>query len=213
MRYLLPLAMLTASTLMGQGRSHLLIVSGLSGDAMHATRFLNAAQALHQVATTAWRAEPASIIWLAENANADNGITSRVSRASIDSAFTRLAALSSSGDRIMIFLMGHGSGEGGASRIAVPGPDPTTADYATWLARLKGRTVVLVIAASGSGDFLPILSGPERVIITATRSSSERNESVFGEHFAAGLATGAADGYARLDSGAEGVMHVAFGYS
>jgi hypothetical protein len=43
--------------------------------------------------------------------------------------------------------------------------------------------VAVVNAASASGDFLPVLSGKNRVVITATKSSYERNETLFPQHF------------------------------
>jgi hypothetical protein len=54
--------------------------------------------------------------------------------------------------------------------------------------------VVLVNASSGSGDFVPALSGKDRVIVTATKSAMERNEITFGDHFARALVSESADG-------------------
>ncbi len=90
-------------------------------------------------------------------------------------------------------LIGHGSGEMGASALNVPGPDPTATDYAGWLALMRQATVVFVNAATGSGDFAPILAGPNRIIITATKTGMERNESIFAATFAAGLTGTEAD--------------------
>jgi hypothetical protein len=53
--------------------------------------------------------------------------------------------------------------------------------------------VAVIVAASSSGDFVPALSAPGRVIITATKSGFERNESIFGGHFVAALAGDGAD--------------------
>jgi hypothetical protein len=82
----------------------------------------------------------------------------------------------------------------------LPGPDASAADFATWLAPLAGRTVVLVNATSGSGDFQGALAGPDRVVITATKSSAERNETTFADHFARALVseTGDADRDGRV---------------
>ena len=107
--------------------------------------------------------------------------------------FGSLVRHSRPGDVVVFFLVGHGSGNGAESRVSLPGPDPTAADYGHWLDRLTGRTVVAIIAASGSGDFLPVLSRPGRIVITATRSASERNESLFASRFAHGLVSLEAD--------------------
>ena len=53
--------------------------------------------------------------------------------------------------------------------------------------------MVFVNAATGSGDFVPVLSGPGRVVVTATRSAVEKNESVFAGLFAQALASDLAD--------------------
>jgi hypothetical protein len=53
--------------------------------------------------------------------------------------------------------------------------------------------VVFVNAASASGDFVGALAGPRRVIVTATRTAFERNESRFAAPFVRGLTSGEAD--------------------
>jgi hypothetical protein len=45
------------------------------------------------------------------------------------------------------------------------------------------QPVVVVVAASASGDWQETLAAPNRTIVTATRSGGERNESIFGKFF------------------------------
>jgi hypothetical protein len=52
---------------------------------------------------------------------------------------------------------------------------------------------VLVNTASASGDFVPVLSGPNRVLVTATKTGFERNETIFGEFFVDAFASDGAD--------------------
>jgi hypothetical protein len=66
-------------------------------------------------------------------------------------------------------------------------------DFARDLAAFATQQVAFVDLTSASGDMLPLLSAPNRVIITATKSSFERNESVFAKHFVAALTTDGAD--------------------
>ena len=47
-------------------------------------------------------------------------------------------------------LMGHGSGEGAQSKVNLPGPDATAAEYASWLGGFGKQQVVFVNAATGS---------------------------------------------------------------
>ena len=61
---------------------------------------------------------------------------------------------------------------GGEARFNIPGPDMGPTDFDALLERLGGRLVALVNTTSASGPFLPVLSGPERAVITATRSDA-----------------------------------------
>lgn len=175
-------------------RTHLLIVSGLSGEPQFAKRFEGAAAAIVDAARTTWQIADSSVIWLAEDPARDRArIRGRSVREEVEAAFLALSRRAAPGDQVVVVLIGHGGGEREQSRVNLPGPDPTAAEYATWLAGFARQSVVFVNTASGSGDFLDVLKGPGRVVLTATRSALERNESVFVEHFARGLATGEAD--------------------
>ncbi len=61
------------------------------------------------------------------------------------------------------------------------------------LDRLAARRVIFVNTASASGGFVAALSGSDRVIVTATRSDGERNQTRFGEYFAEALTSDDAD--------------------
>lgn len=175
-------------------RTHVLVVTGLSGEASFAASFTTVGGALVEAARGSWGGNDSTVTWLAEDPASDRQrINGRATRGAIDSAFTRLATRSKAGDLVAVFLVGHGSGAGAESRLSLPGADPTARDYAAWLDRLPGRTVVVVVAASGSGDFLPVLARPGRIVITATRSSTERNESYFASRWAHGLSSMEAD--------------------
>jgi hypothetical protein len=67
------------------------------------------------------------------------------------------------------------------------------ADYDRLLRLLEGRKVALVNAASASGAFLAPLSAPNRVVVTATRSGFETNETMFGRFFVDAYAGEGAD--------------------
>jgi hypothetical protein len=172
-----------------------LLISGLSGEPRFATAFHEAATVVHDAARTKWGVADSGMGYLAEDPARDAArITGRATRDGIAAAFATLARRSEPGDVILVLLLGHGSGQGADSRLSLPGPDATAADFATWLAPLAGRTVVLVNGASGSGDFIAALSGPDRVVVTATKNSAQRNETVFAEHFVRGLTSEAGDG-------------------
>ena len=68
----------------------------------------------------------------------------------------------------------------------------TDSSSPTWLAPIK-RPVAVIDCASASAPFLNKLSGPGRVVITATRSGSEQNFARFGEALAEAIADPRAD--------------------
>ncbi len=176
------------------GATRVLLVTGLSGEPRFATGFHTAASALYDAAQARWGVPDSSLIYLAEDPVQDpKRIRGRATRDNLAAAFGELARRSAPGDVVLIVLIGHGSGQGADSRLSLPGPDATAADLAGWLRPLAGRTTVLVNAASGSGDFLPALADSSRVVVTATRTAFERNETTFAGHFARGLSSGEAD--------------------
>ena len=176
------------------GATRVLLVTGLSGEPKFATSFHAAASALYDAAKARWGVVDSSLVYLAENPARDPGrIRGRATRENLAAAFADLARRSGAGDVVLVVLIGHGSGQGPDSRLSLPGVDATATDFAGWLRPLAGRTTVFVNASSGSGDFLAALADSERVVITATKSAFERNESTFAEHFARGLSGGDAD--------------------
>src|SRR5690606_24970867 len=69
----------------------------------------------------------------------------------------------------------------------------TAAELAELLEPFETQPIVVVNAASASGDFHEALAGERRTIITATRSGMERNETMFGQFFVAAFAGDGAD--------------------
>jgi len=175
-------------------RTHVLIVSGLSGDPVYKTSFQRIATTVRDAARTRWNVNDSSLIVLTEDSVPNTLSRGRSTRDAVGSAFTQLSQRVQAGDVVMVLLLGHGSGEGATSKVNLPGPDATAADYKGWLSGFGKQSVVLVNAATGSGDFVPALEGPGRVIITATKSAIEKNESVFAGFFAKALAGDESDG-------------------
>lgn len=168
----------------GPSATWVLIISGSSGEPRFATAFLELGAAFHDVVTQKFGVPAAQVQWLAEEPPADSRrISGRSTKASIDSAFARIATTAKPADRVFVLLLGHGSVQGGPARLNIPGPDVTAQDFASYLARLGTQTVVLVNGASASGDFVKSLAAKNRMILTATKSGAEGNESVFARYF------------------------------
>lgn len=175
-------------------RVHVLIITGLAGEPQYRARFLDAAATLADSARSRWAVADSSLIVLGEDPAQDpRHIKAKATKEEVARAFVTLSNRVAPGDIVLVFLNGHGAGEGPQSRVNLPGPDPTAADFAAWISGFTRQTVVFVNAASGSGDFVPVLAGRGRLIVAATKTAIERNETVFAKPFIKALTTGEAD--------------------
>jgi hypothetical protein len=95
------------------------------------------------------------------------------------------------GELWLVFL-GHGTFDGHSAKFNLRGPDISADDLAAVLKPCK-RPLAVIDCASASGPFINALSGPGRVIITATRSGYEVNATRFGGYLAKAIADPAAD--------------------
>jgi len=93
---------------------------------------------------------------------------------------------------LWLVLIGHGTFDGRTAKFNLRGPDLAANDLAEWLKPVI-RPLVVINTASSSAPFLSMLSGPERIVITATKSGYEQNYTRFGEYLAGSIAEPKAD--------------------
>jgi Peptidase C13 family len=177
------------ATLLVAGRAtaqqtHILVVTGVPGDAEHAEKFDRWAKTFIEAAKRKDAVPESNITYLAEK---------QATKPAVERALADLAGKAKPRDTVLVLLIGHGSFDGTVAAFNLPGPDLTAADYGKLLAKFGTTRVVFVNTASSSGAFLPALTAPGRVIITATKTGGERNETVFGEYFTAAFGDEAAD--------------------
>jgi hypothetical protein len=173
--------------------TRLLVVSGLGGEPQYSEQFRNLGLTLVDAARKRYAIGDSAVIYLAEEGAKDPRVTGVSTKVNVEAALARFAKSAAPGDQIVIVLIGHGSGSAEDSKISLPGPDMSARDFARDLAAFTTQQVGFVDLTSASGDMLPVLSAPKRVIITATKSSFERNESVFAKHFVSALTSDGAD--------------------
>jgi len=95
------------------------------------------------------------------------------------------------GELWLVFL-GHGTFDGRSAKFNLRGPDISADELAAALKPCH-RPLAVIQCASASGPFLPALSAPGRVIVTATRSGYEVNATRFGGFLARAIADPSAD--------------------
>lgn len=174
---LLSVAPLSADT-------HLLVVAGVGGEEAYTGRFHLWSTRVVDAAVAAGL-PPENVVYLGEREELDpERINARSTGENVLAEIAALADRSSPGDDVWIVLFGHGSGAAGPPRFNLPGRDLVAEEYAAALEQLAGRRVVFVNASSASGGFIGPLSQEGRVVITATKSGGQSNESLFGGYLA-----------------------------
>ncbi len=93
---------------------------------------------------------------------------------------------------LWLVLIGHGTFDGSRAMFCLRGPDVTAAVMAEWLAPYE-RPVVVINCASSSAPFINRLSGPNRVIVSATKSGYEQNYARFGDFMSTAITETSAD--------------------
>jgi hypothetical protein len=83
------------------------------------------------------------------------------------------------GGRLWVFVLGHANESGGHAFLHLPGPDPRDDEFGAMFGDIVCHEQVFWVTTSGSGWFLPALSTRGRVVITATASDQEFNETEF----------------------------------
>jgi len=188
-----PLALLCTPFMLA-AQTHLVIISGLGGEKKYTDAFTQLSSSLADVAATRFGIPEKEIIWLGEDSVSKRAhYHGQSTKVNIERALTDLAGRVGAGDQVAILLIGHGSGEGPETKISIPGPDLSARDFAQLLGRFTTQKVAFINMTSASGDMLPVLAAPNRVIITATKSSFERNESHFAQFFVDALTKDVAD--------------------
>ncbi len=167
-----------------------LVVCGSGGDEEFTERFREWGDRLYGVLTQDLKFESENVSLLMAS---DSGNANATSLESIQNALTSLGERIGPEDDLFIFLIGHGSHLQGVSKINVPGPDVSADEINEWIATLTPRRLALINAASASAGFINVLSGPNRIICSATKSVEEKNATVFMEHLIDGIEDGSAD--------------------
>ena len=109
---------------------------------------------------------------------------------------TRLTELSQKvkpTDALVVMLIGHGSYDGVDYKFNIPGPDITGAELGSLLDHIPATRQLVVNATSSSGGSIAALRRPNRIVISATKSGTEKNATVFARYWAEALRDPAAD--------------------
>lgn len=160
-----------------------LIVGGIGGDPVYAEKFAGAASSMLSAAERTLGGSDTVTLLSGDSATRD----------ALQAALMELQDSTTAGDRLAVFLIGHGSYDGQAYKYNLKGEDITGEELAELIDAIPAQSKLIVNMTSASGSVFEAWSGEGRSVITATRSGAERNATRFAEHWAQAMSSDDAD--------------------
>ncbi len=105
----------------------------------------------------------------------------------------QIAGAAREDDTFALFLIGHGTFDGTDYKFNLPGPDITAMDLAALLNAVPARRQLVAVMTSASGAALAPLARKDRIVITATKSGTEKNAVIFTRYWIDSLHDPSAD--------------------
>lgn len=157
-------------------------VAGLGGEPEYEQRFVAQAQEIDKLIRGG---DP--------NAKIQTLYGPQATRTQVQNALASVAKEAKPADVFVLMLIGHGSFDGIDYKINLPGPDLSAVELGALLDRIPAARQLVVNMTSASGGSRAALEKPHRAIITATKSGSEKNATIFARYWVEALRDPAAD--------------------
>jgi hypothetical protein len=166
-----------------------LIVCGLSGDAAHHKLFAETLNKLHEGLTKrlGFGESDVQLLFGDESVEADTELiksAGRATRAELEKSVVALRTKLQPNDALWVIVIGHSHYDGKHSWLNLPGPDIQQLEFAKLFEGITAAQQVFVITTPTSGYSIKPLSTKGRVVITATETDWETNETEFPHEFA-----------------------------
>jgi hypothetical protein len=173
------LLLLSAAAL--QATTFYVTIGGLGGEPEYDQRF------------SGWAKDIDKALKTAPDAKVDTLYGPAATRDAIRAAFSRIAKEARPQDALVVMLIGHGTYDGADYKINLPGPDLSAIELASLLDRVPPTRQLVVNMTSSSGGSIDALRKENRVIVTATKTGTEKNATVFARYWVEALNDPAAD--------------------
>ncbi len=159
-----------------------LTVAGLGGEPEYEQRFSGWAKDLDKLIKTA---EP--------SAKTETLFGAEATRANLEARLRDIAKQAKPDDSVVLMMIGHGSFDELDYKFNLPGPDISATDLAALLDKIPAKHQLVVNMTSASGGSILALERPTRVVISATKSGTEKNATVFARYWIEALRDPSAD--------------------
>jgi hypothetical protein len=171
-----------ASMNFASGATYVLTVSGLGGEPDYEQRFNSLATETDKILRAG---QTDRVVETLKGADA--------TRAKIEASLAKIAAQAKQPDAFVLMLIGHGSFDGDEYKFNIPGADISGKELATLLNRIPAGRQLVVDMTSASGGAVAALKKENRTVITATKTGTEKNATVFARYWVEALRDPAAD--------------------
>jgi hypothetical protein len=181
MKRALILVALCALSLQARAATYYVIVAGLGGEPDYEQRFKAEAMDLDK-------------IFKSNSTTHVDTLTGTASTAArLKETLDAVAREAKAEDDFALILIGHGSFDGIDYKFNLVGPDLTAGEIATMCDRIAARRQLIVNTTSASGGAVQALERPGRAVISATKSGTEKNATVFARYWVEALQDPSAD--------------------
>jgi len=177
-----PTLLLMLSAALLNAATFFVTVGGLGGEPEYVQRFASQAQEIDKLVRAG---NP--------EAKVETLYGAQATKAQVQSVLGAIAKEAKPGDAFVLMLIGHGSFDGVDYKMNLPGPDLSAIELATLLDRIPTSRQLVVNMTSASGGSRAALEKPSRAVITATKSGSEKNATIFARYWVEALRDPAAD--------------------
>jgi hypothetical protein len=162
--------------------SYYVTVAGLGGEPDYDQRFTELA---HDLDTVFKASGSTAHVYTLTGADA--------TRAHLSDTLGQVAHSAKLDDDFVLTLIGHGSFDGVVYKFNLVGPDISGEDLAALCDKVPAKRQLIINTTSSSGGSVAVLKKPGRAIITATKSGTEKNATVFARYWVAALRDAATD--------------------
>jgi hypothetical protein len=156
--------------------TYYVIVAGLGGEPEYEQRFTSEAKDLEKVFKTSGHKTQMYTL-IGQDATA----------ARLRDTLSSVARSSKMEDDFVLILIGHGSFDGTVYKFNLVGPDVSAEEIAEMCNRIPSQRQLIVDTSSASGSAIAALRHPGRAIVTATKSGTEKNATVFARYWVEAL--------------------------
>jgi hypothetical protein len=158
---------------------YVLTVAGLGGEQEYEQRFAG------------WATDLGKLLQNEPGAKVETLSGQDATKANMEARLKAIAGSAKAGDQFALVLIGHGTYDLDY-KFNIPGADISATELGALLDKIPAQQLV-VNMTSASGGMIAALQKPRRVLVTATKSGTEKNATIFARYFIEGLRDPGAD--------------------